>query len=134
MIITLVEALLVFFAFGVRWFLNFLVTSFVYITTKDKRYNSASLILLVYLNFWIFGNIVDLFNNFNLMVLIIVLATEAVMYCLCYAMVFLMALFSSSQTNFVNYPAAFIFSLLTVPTINVVLYFIHNLIGFIIVA
>ena len=133
MIITMIESLLVFFMFGSKWFFNFLATSVVYITSKDKRYHAAVLLLLLYLNFWIFGNLVDLFNDFNIMVLIRILATEGIMYGLSYLMVLFMSFFSTSETGFISYPGAFIFGIITVPAIELIMTVIYNLIGFIIV-
>lgn len=133
MIITLIEALLVFFIFGSKWLFNFLATSVVYVTSKDKRYQTAVLLLLLYLNFWIFGNLVDLFNNFNIMVLIKILATEAVMYVLSYLMVLFMSFFSTSETGFISYPGALLCGIITVPAIELAMTVIYNLIGFIIV-
>lgn len=135
MIMILVEALAVFFIYGSKWFFSFLAASYVYTVVKDKRFNTAALLLLVYMNIWILGSITSLFNGgFDILILVRILATEASIFALSYLVVAIMTPFATSDTKLIDYPGAFLCGLLAVPVIEMGLQLIYNIIGFIIIA
>ena len=133
MILPLLAILIVFFAFGAKSSMDYLAARAAFAMTKDKRNNTGILILMIYLNLWIIEEVIALFNNFNMGLLISVAATELIMYGLSYLTVLVMSLFSRSESKYITIPMAFVCSFFSITIINAVLTFLHSMIGLIIV-